>query len=44
MWIDNNGKSFGKSYRDCDLYIAIWNVLSLYRAEMLKQVKNELEE
>ena len=28
---------------DYDFYIAICNVLSLYRAGMLKQVKSELE-
>ena len=32
-----------KNYKDYDSYIATWNVLSLYRARMLKEVKAELE-
>jgi len=31
-------KDQGKNYKDYDFYIATWNVLSLYRAEMLKEV------
>jgi len=36
-------KDLGKNYKDCDFYIATWNVLSLHRAGMLKEVPVEQE-
>ena len=39
----NTGTRLGKTYKDYDFYIDSWNVLGLYRAGKLKQVKTELE-
>jgi len=36
-------KDQGKNYKDYDFYIATWNVLSLHRAAMLKEVAAEQE-
>jgi len=36
-------KDQGKNYKDCDSYIATWNVLSLKRAGTLKEVAAEKE-
>jgi hypothetical protein len=36
-------KDQGKNYKDYDFYTTTWNVLSLYRAGMLKEVAAELE-
>jgi hypothetical protein len=39
----NTGIRLGKTYKDYDFYFDTWNVLGLYRAGKLKQVKTELE-
>jgi hypothetical protein len=43
MLVNNTGVRPRKSYKDNDFYIATRNVLRLYRAGMLKQVKTELQ-
>jgi hypothetical protein len=40
---DNFGNRPGKSHKDYDLYMAAWNVLSLYRIGAFRQLKSELE-
>jgi hypothetical protein len=42
-WTDNFKNRPGKSHKDYDLYIATWNVLSLYRIGASRQLKSELE-
>lgn len=39
----NSGTRPGKSYKDHDFYIDTWNVLGLYTAVKLRQVKTEME-
>ena len=41
--LDNSDKRPRENHKDGEVYIATWNVLSLYGAETLKQLKTELE-
>ena len=41
--LDNSDERPRENHKDVEVYIATWNVLSLYEAGTLKQLKTELE-